>query len=870
MKAQILGVIRDSTRRFGNSGWLRDLAVVLALLGIAVYFFHTELAEGRIFYETDTSIYYYPGMSTVDQAIKRGVIHLWMPHIFGGYPLFADGETGMLYLPNVLFLWLFPIQTAFVLLRIVCFFLAGVFSYAFSRVLGIGRSGSFLGGLVFAYGSFMIGQLQHTNLINSAIWLPVVLLFAEVATRSSSRKRYLYLLLASVALAMQSTAVHVQPVVLTLFALSLYVVFRTVIWRGLDAFATIGSSRLRATVSAVNTMCSQIPLAVVVVGAITVLGLGLAAIQIIPLYELAQFSDRGARPSYLFSTTFSLPVTNLVTLVFPYFFIGPDGRSWAEWNIWEVTVYTAIAPTILATLALLFVRRRTEAFFGFLAALSLYLALGDYPPLKLYHLLWELPGFHSLRVPGRFSFLFVQSVAILAASGLDWLIATLSRRDRDDRRVLRKLAFFCGAIFVVGVTLFVGEYIVREVLLSDKDASLAVIRDHYIRTQNWVFDLDVEVVYRSLLYSLNISNPNTLRAFIYVFGAALLLLCWLRFRKLTSLFTVAVLALCLVDLIVFADGFHPRMTIKSLSTPTGLAKFLAENNGLHRVYSEGYVKLTEPNRLMTWGISEVGGYSSLSPTRNSQLNQAIRRGNFRLLDLWNVRYTVTRDGQTVPPEYVPVYHEEGVTVYENPHPLPRAFLVGSATVMQSDKDVLGKIEESTFDPSRVVVLEKDFDQSLLPPAEKAADVDALSRTVFQGDARIETYGSESVRIKTSSRQNAFLVLLDSYYPGWKAYVDGREALVYRADYLFRAVFLPAGSHEVVFSFEPASFYAGRAISLATLFFIATAAVLCLAPWRLSWKALNRARKPGRSPVYPGASPSFLKTIGTVETDETAN
>ncbi len=63
----------------------------------------------------------------------------------------------------------------------------------------------------------------------------------------------------------------------------------------------------------------------------------------------------------------------------------------------------------------------------------------------------------------------------------------------------------------------------------------------------------------------------------------------------------------------------------------------------------------------------------------------------------------------------------------------------------------------------------------------------------------------------------FLVLSDTYYPGWKAYVDGREERIYQADYFLRAVFLSSGLHKVKFIFDPLSFKLGLWMTLTTFF-----------------------------------------------------
>jgi uncharacterized membrane protein YfhO len=84
-------------------------------------------------------------------------------------------------------------------------------------------------------------------------------------------------------------------------------------------------------------------------------------------------------------------------------------------------------------------------------------------------------------------------------------------------------------------------------------------------------------------------------------------------------------------------------------------------------------------------------------------------------------------------------------------------------------------------------------------------------------------------------------LTDVWYPGWVCEVDGEPAQVYRADYAFRAVGVTAGTHTVVFRFEPASYRRGRLVSLCALGAVAVC-VLVLAV--LGWLRRGPARHQG--------------------------
>jgi hypothetical protein len=87
-------------------------------------------------------------------------------------------------------------------------------------------------------------------------------------------------------------------------------------------------------------------------------------------------------------------------------------------------------------------------------------------------------------------------------------------------------------------------------------------------------------------------------------------------------------------------------------------------------------------------------------------------------------------------------------------------------------------------------------------------------------ARIRDYRANRVTIDVPDGTAGYLLLADVWYPGWRCRIDGELTHVWRADFLFRAVALSAGAHEVVFSFEPESYSRGRAISGITAGFVA--------------------------------------------------
>ena len=94
-----------------------------------------------------------------------------------------------------------------------------------------------------------------------------------------------------------------------------------------------------------------------------------------------------------------------------------------------------------------------------------------------------------------------------------------------------------------------------------------------------------------------------------------------------------------------------------------------------------------------------------------------------------------------------------------------------------------------------------------------ADLDMNSTASDHGDqVTITRYQSESATMKVKTGAPGYLVLADSWYPGWVASVDGRLAPILRADYIFRAVPLSPGEHTVSFEFHPLSLWWGTVVS----------------------------------------------------------
>jgi hypothetical protein len=213
-----------------------------------------------------------------------------------------------------------------------------------------------------------------------------------------------------------------------------------------------------------------------------------------------------------------------------------------------------------------------------------------------------------------------------------------------------------------------------------------------------------------------------------------------------------------------------------------------------------------------WTIDFLEGERDETPSRIAAYNTA--HTNYFGLVKHYVIYQRDESGRAGAP---PVEGPENVLFLKPPlAPLPRVFVVHRFRILPK-AEILDAMLERGFDPAREVILEE------APPGFHHAP-DAPD----EGLAKIVSHKANEVIIETESESDAILVLTESNYPGWVAEVDGRSAEVLTADYVFRAVVVPAGRHRVEFKFRPASFFLGAALScVGTIGWLVWAATLFL-------------------------------------------
>jgi len=405
---------------------VRDLLAVALLCVVVIAFFWRVALAGRVLAGGDMFTYFYPYWAEATRALRAGRLPLWNSYLFMGSPFLANSQVGVLYPPNWLLWFLFPAFRSVHLTVVLHLCLAALNGYLWARSsFRLGRIGAWTMGATFALGGYLGAQVEHVNQLQGLAWMPLLLtLYDRSSSRDSipqsphPRRRIANSRVACVGLAVVVGLVflagHTQTAFISLVGLAAYGL-GPALWRGL---------RRRAW----RRVAQRAALLVAVAG----LGATLAAIQLVPTWELSRLSVRAGGLAFNERVSFSLAPVYLTRALLPGFAepVPPEHI--------EHVAYVGIAGLALAAVAIFHLKSQIEDLQSpiLLVFLGLFLSLGLYNPLYLL-LARFVPGFAHFRVPARWLTLYALGAAVLAGWGAD---ALWRNRDRVGWRTAPPLA----------------------------------------------------------------------------------------------------------------------------------------------------------------------------------------------------------------------------------------------------------------------------------------------------------------------------------------------------------------------------------------------------------------------------------------------
>jgi O-antigen/teichoic acid export membrane protein len=794
---------------------------------------------------SDLIIQNYAWKQFVRETVLAGDIPLWNPNLFAGVPFLAAGQHGAYYPFSLLFLIL-PLASAYGWYTVSQIWLAGVLMYVYGRILHLHRPAAFIAGLVFQGGAFLVISAAVFPMISGAVvWLPLLLACVEKAIgnwrleigdsanlQSPISNRFWWIGLGAIALGFQILAGHIEFTIYTLVVMAAYAAWRLITQLPITHYRT----RSSRTATLPKTAASLL--------AMVLLGLLLGAVQLVPLYELGQVNFRQESATFQEVMDYGFPARRVVTLALPNFFGNPTHHSYTdvfsgeemtlsqnyygeaktntEWgikNYVEGAIYLGILPLFLATIGVLGSWRKRKTHVGFFAVLSFF-SLAFIFGTPLYAILYYgLPFVNQLHTPFRWVFPLSLAVAVLAGFGVEslenWRIGDCRLEIGRISNLQSLISIFAAA---GGILLLVG---------------LAVSRGMYGRFQPIIERLFLGLAGApsafadaTAFYSYTFWQLLTLG--LVLLGVAVVF--WLIGRGGRRPYWILAAALLIIlDIFLANRGFNASNDPSLLDFKPEMVQWLEAQPGFWRItsFAPNGDKPFNANSGWLFDLPDVRGYDSIIPRQYTEYMAAIEPQNelpfnrvqpivnweslnSPLLDVLGVKYVITSETITLP-KFTEVWQGEGVRIYENTAVAPRAYTLPDSATIETDDALLAMTTQ--YDPRQYVVLGPEDWQ--LDTERVQLEFNSPTSASLQ-PAEIVSYSNREVVVDTAVSEHSWLILNDSYFPGWKAWIrplsdpdaEEREVTVMRVNGNFRGVWLNEGEWQVRFRYSPTSFQLG--------------------------------------------------------------
>ena len=502
------------------------------------------------------------------------------------------------------------------------------------------------------------------------------------------------------------------------------------------------------------------------------LALGVSALQLVPTYKLVEHSLREGGLSFEAHSYRSMAFRQLTELILPDNFDayfsgkGPGGRI----TTFFISIYMGLLPLIFLVVAIKFRTQKAIQFWLWIFFVGIFLASGAHNPIYKWIYSW-MPLMDLFRFPEKFFTLSAFSLIFLTGYALDRLVAATQKRE---------IKLHSTLIPLIAVVVMV---VVAAIVRPEKSVTLSLVT-------------------------------------LLVFGGVYLLFYYGKLK--TTWFYASVVLILGMDLAAQGYKVMPTVNNEFYQTSPKLLAGMKKKEEPFRVYTGriqtqifkgfpnepsiqgGYYAAREhlyPYYGMIFGVEYPNGILGIGLELKNPLiwNERLMKSSptqrIRILERSNVKYWIDGDRPTQFSKNRPIILPDRLKVLRAP--LPRAFLVSKMRLGKGSR-LLDTYYDKLFDPLSEVLLNEPVEFEPSPH--------------FKGTVEEVTYRPNHVTVKTVQQGGGFLVLMDSYFPGWTVKVDGKEKPILRANHFYRAVQLDSGPHTLEFDFFPQGFKTGLMIS----------------------------------------------------------
>lgn len=804
-----------------------------AMLGLVVLFvllfFSKGIFGGKVFAQPD-NLSPLSFRTYLNDAKAAGIFPLWLPYIFLGMPSLASLTTALLSVHNIYSYILDSVLSAFAgdnlfLLTVPYYFIFAISLFFYVRY-------KFKSNVIATYaalmGTFATGIIQliivghHTKMMTFAFFPLILYLIDKLLEQEESNlpSKVVTFAVLTIVLYIQLHYHHIQMLLYSYMMIGMYLVY-------ILAYQLVKKTGIK-----IKTVIQ----ALLLTGSAVIIAVAMDADIILSVKEYNQYSMRGQpgivsqtnvtesdnKPlSYEYATSWSFSPEEMLTFIFPYYYgfgtVDIQGQRanlyWGQMPFTDAPVYFGVITLLLAIVGVIlnFKNNPFVQILTFVTLFFLLLSFGYTFPIVYNFFYYNVPYFSSFRAPVMVHYYMDFAILLLACFGLKGIIDSFKDEKISHRfkKLSISLIIISGILVLVTIIGFESSY--KNSVLT---GPLAKQLQGQGADQKYITQFFSQYKPINIIYDNFISNAR-FQAFILLLTSALIYL--LTQRKFSTKNLVmfglgGIIAISVFDqLNITGKTVHwdDKKQKESYFEESDYIKWLL--NKEPETYNYRVADLNENGALETsnflayFRFHLINGYQGAKLRIYQDCIDIAGGNNPFFLGLANVKYVVSPKFLKDTLYFEELYKGKNI-VYRNKFCMPRAFFVQSYSV-EKGIDILHQIKNAAFDPYKIVFLEKPL----------LINVDKPDTTVY---AKISYFDIHNIKYEVQASGNNLLVLNEIYYPaGWKAYIDGKETEIYKANYFQRAIIVPPGKHTVEMKFYPETYYRGKTISIIANVFI---------------------------------------------------
>ena len=762
--------------------WKNPVVIISGLmLVIITVLFEPVIFGGKIFSSPDSLSPKAVGMALNDLSVETDEFPLWQPWVFSGMPS-AEAFTNLskLYFPEYLFkLFFLPGM----LIQLFHLLFAGIGGFLLLRHLKCSDWASGLGAIAFMLTPYMVTMVVfgHGSQMMSAAYIPWVFWLTVRLYQNANFWDTGWL---AVLLGFQLQRGHAQIAYYTWMLIGAYSLLMLI----------TGLRNLNEKAINIRKGFGYFILACLI-------GVGISLIIFLPAMEYTPFSIRGGSAGggadYNYATGWSFHPKEIMTFFIPSAFGFGGQPYWGYMPFTDYPNYMGIIILLLAMIGLIHKRELIHWFFIVTSLLALFISFGKHFSL-VYDLFFNIfPYFNKFRVPHMILILLQFNVAVLAAFGLDKIVALKAE-------IIPK--WFWGFAGAVGLA-FVGMVLIGSGVESAVRGSFSppMMQDPRAAQalNNLRWSLWREDVWLMILLS----------------GVFMVMIWFWIKRKVSKRVIVSIIvASAILDIGIVnhkiiqpsrASGRGSQLISKRVMDRffqvDEIVQFLLADKSIYRIYPVG--GLFGESRFAAFGLESIGGYHPAKlKIYNTFLAKTGNAAAIPVLRMMNVKYLISPQKINHPELSLvksgAIKSTRGdlpIEVYEVNNTLPRAWFVNKTEIV-SEEDVWNKIIQPDFDPHKIAYVPNEVSVS----SEGQVSITHFKKSIHR------------ITMSTESDGNHLLVLSEVYYPlRWKAKIDGEETQTHIVNGILRGVVVPTGKHTIEFIYDKSAFNKGLTISFVS-------------------------------------------------------